>query len=83
MRYLTVLAIGYILIAWIQYRGWNYVDPLLCSTVAYLVYFSFLSAFLWLNVINFELWSSFQFVFSTAQNNRYYLNSQLVVESLF
>lgn len=60
MCYLASLAIGYTLVSLLQLNGINHIEPMLCYSVAHLIYFSLLSAFLWLNVVNFDLWQSFQ-----------------------
>lgn len=60
--YLVSLAIAYSLIAALQLNGSNYIEPYLCYSIAYTIYFSFLSTFLWLNVMNFDLWLNFQWV---------------------
>lgn len=58
--YLFGLAIGYTAMAIVQLNGSNYVDPIPCRIVGYLIYFAFLSAFLWLSVISFDLWFNFR-----------------------
>ncbi|XP_031622142.1 G-protein coupled receptor Mth2-like [Contarinia nasturtii] len=58
--YLIGLIIGYTAMALVQLNGMNYVEPLICKSVGYLIYFSFLSAFLWLSVISFDLWWNFR-----------------------
>lgn len=71
MRYLTVLAIGFTLIACVQINGWHRIHPVLCQTIGYLTYFTFVSAFSWLNVINFDLWlNSKMIVLKTGQNEQ-------------
>lgn len=61
--YLATLAFGYTLLSGVQLNSSNYLQPLLCDSVGYLVYFTLFSAFLWLSVINFDLWLNFQYVF--------------------
>lgn len=58
MCYLFCLGIGYSFTAWIKLDEWNYVLPILCSTCGYFMYFFLLSAFLWSNVISFDLWQN-------------------------
>lgn len=58
--YLATLAFGYTLLSGVQLNSSNYMQPLLCDSVGYLVYFTLFSAFLWLSVINFDLWLNFQ-----------------------
>lgn len=76
MCYLAALSIGFILTAWMKLSGWHHVHPAVCYFIAYLMYFSLISAFSWLNVLNFDLWLSFQLIFS--YNNRYFMNFQSV-----
>lgn len=58
MCYLASLAAAYALLAFLQLRpgtaNWW------CRPFGYLMYFWFLAAFLWLNVISFELWWTFR-----------------------
>lgn len=58
--YLVGLAFGYTSLALVQLNGYRYVQPLLCKSVGYFIYFSFLSAFLWLSIISFDLWWNFR-----------------------
>lgn len=58
--YLFGLVIGYTAMALVQLNGANYVDPYICKPVGFLIYFSFISAFLWLSVISFDLWWNFR-----------------------
>ncbi|XP_055296031.1 G-protein coupled receptor Mth2-like isoform X2 [Sitodiplosis mosellana] len=58
--YLICLAIGYTLMAYIQLNGFNYVQPHICHPIGFTMLFGFLSAFCWLNVLNFDFWLNFQ-----------------------
>lgn len=58
--YLIGLSVGYFFMALIQLNGRNFISPLICKPVGYLTYFSFMSAFLWLSVISFDLWWIFR-----------------------
>lgn len=58
--YLIVLAVGYVTMAFVQLNGNNYMEPIPCKSIGYVMYFSFLSAFLWLSVISFNLWFDFR-----------------------
>lgn len=58
--YLIGLTVGYFTLALVQLNGSNYVAPTLCHTAGFIIYFSFLSAFFWLNVISFDLWWNFK-----------------------
>lgn len=60
--YLATLAFGYTILSGVQLNSSNYMQPLLCDSVGYLVYFTLFSAFLWLSVINFDLWLNLQWV---------------------
>lgn len=48
MNYLTVLAIGYTLMAWNQTNPMYRDQMLLCFSIGYILYFTFCSAFSWL-----------------------------------
>lgn len=79
MNYLTTLAIGYTLMAWIQIYSMYYVETLLCYSIGYTVYFTFCSAFSWLTVINFDFWlNSKLMAMKTAHENSDHMNSLLV-----
>lgn len=54
--YLICLGFGYTLTAKIKLDGWNYVKPTICITCGQLMYFFLVSAFLWSNVISYDLW---------------------------
>lgn len=76
MRYLIVLAIGFALIAWVQINDWGVKHPLLCRCIGYTAYFSFISAFSWLSVINFDMWLNSKLIVSrTGQNDQSQPNS--------
>ena len=46
------------------------IDNILCKTVGILVHFFFLASFLWMNVISFDVYSTFSASFRNAKNNR-------------
>lgn len=58
--FLATLAIAYILLSYVQLNGSNHIAYPICFSLAHLIYLSFLSAFAWSNVINFDLWLGFQ-----------------------
>jgi len=58
--YLLGLIVGYITLGWVKLNGSEYVEPVLCRTLGYVVYSGFISAFFWLNVISFDLWRNFR-----------------------
>lgn len=66
--FLATLAIAYILLSYVQLNGSNHIADLICFSLAHLIYLSFLSAFAWSNVINFDLWLGFQWVSLSYQN---------------
>lgn len=42
--------------SWKNLTKWTYLEPLVCKTIATLLYFSVLSASLWLNIASFNIW---------------------------
>lgn len=56
--YLVALAVGYSILAWLQFIGEVY-GPV-CTTLALFSYFTLIASFLWLNVLNFDNWQSFE-----------------------
>lgn len=60
ISYLAALAVGYTFIANLQFNGNDYVRPHICQPIGFIALFSFLSAFLWLNVMNFDFWLNFR-----------------------
>ncbi|KAJ6642045.1 G-protein coupled receptor Mth2 [Pseudolycoriella hygida] len=58
--YLLGLIVGYVTLGWIKLNGSEYVEPVLCRSLGYIVYFAFISAFFWLSVISFDLWWNFR-----------------------
>lgn len=71
--YLICLGIGYSFTAWMKLDKWNYVRPILCIACGHFMYFFLMSAFLWSNVISFDLW----------QNLRYFFPSDILIHSFF
>nr|CAD7197482.1 unnamed protein product [Timema douglasi] len=65
--HVACLLAGYLLLAIVQLGGHN-APPLLCSTLAIAMHFSFLAAFFWLNTMCFNIW----WTFSLAQH---YINT--------
>lgn len=58
MCYLGGLAVGYSFLSVVQLKGyWD--PPIMCHIMGYIVYAAFMTAFLWLNVISFDLWRNF------------------------
>lgn len=62
LSYLGSLGVGYLVLGLNQQNHDRSVDELSCTASAYTIYFSLLSAFLWLNVISFDLWSNFRYI---------------------
>lgn len=60
LGYLMSMAIGYTCLALVKINGEKYVKPWLCKSVGFVIYFLFLSAFFWSNVISFDLWWNFK-----------------------
>lgn len=60
LGYLLSLLVAYTVLAAVQLNGTRYVQPLLCSIAGYLIYFGYLSSFLWLNIISIDLWLNFR-----------------------
>lgn len=58
--HLAGLIVAYTLTAWVKLNGWHYVDPNSCYFRGHLMYFALLSAFLWSNVISYDLWRNFR-----------------------
>lgn len=58
--YLVTLAITYSIVSFVQLNAGNYIEQTQCNFIAYFMYFTFLATYLWLNVVNFDLWLSFQ-----------------------
>lgn len=67
MCYLLSLMIGYLTLSYVNiakpHLGW------LCTTLGYVAYISFMSAFLWLNVISFDLWRNFSSMSRSCRKN--------------
>lgn len=51
LGYLLCMAVGYTCLGLVLINGDSYIDPLLCKSAGFTIYFSFLSAFLCSNVI--------------------------------
>lgn len=58
--YLLALAIAYSVNAYLKLNGSDFISPLPCQLLGYTMYFALLTAFLWLNVICFDLWFNIQ-----------------------
>lgn len=63
MCYLATLVTGYSILSYLQINEEYIISPL-CTVVAHVVYFALISAFLWLNVLNFDQLQSFKWVLS-------------------
>lgn len=62
LSYLIGLLIGYSFTTFAIFNDWHYFDPVLCKCTAYLKYFPLVSAFLWSNVISYDLWLNIEYV---------------------
>lgn len=60
MCYMLTLGIAFSVLAATQLSELEPTVSVMCTFSGYFLNFSFLSIFLWLNVINFDLWLSFQ-----------------------
>lgn len=59
LGYLIALVIGYTLLVVVQLSK-NQIESLTCKVTGYLIYLVFLSAFLWVNVISYDIWRKFR-----------------------
>lgn len=53
------LAIGYSVLAGLQLNNGEHIDDTPCRVIAFSIYVSFLSSFLWSSAISFEIWWTF------------------------
>lgn len=60
--YSVALAIGFSTLALVQLNSSDYIEKRFCYFAAYVIYYSLLSAYFWMNVLNFDLWLSYQLV---------------------
>lgn len=56
--HLAALAIGYGILSWLQIVEES--AGIVCTSIALICYFALFSAFLWLNVLNFDQWQNFE-----------------------
>lgn len=61
LGYLINLTCGYVAFSSINLSK-SYIEPFACKSIGYFTYFTFLSAILWLNVINFNIWRSCRWI---------------------
>lgn len=59
LGYLICLVIGYSLLIAVQITPPT-VHPTVCTVIGYLIYVDFLSAFLWVNAISYDIWHKFR-----------------------
>ncbi|XP_076378233.1 G-protein coupled receptor Mth2 isoform X2 [Megalopta genalis] len=57
--YIGSLLVAYILLAILQTTPQKDISDFLCFAFAYIIYFSFLASFFWLNVMCFDIWWTF------------------------
>ncbi|CAG0912800.1 unnamed protein product, partial [Notodromas monacha] len=55
LSHVACLLVAISLLTWLQIGG-SLEDEVACVVVACVMYYSFLSAFLWLNVMSFDIW---------------------------
>lgn len=78
--YLAGLSVGYsALCSVLLYSNFD-PDGMPCKVVGYTAYFFFMSAFLWLNVISFDLWHNFR---GTRGINRFQEKKRFLFYSLY
>lgn len=78
MNYLTVLAIGYAFMAWSQFSSVHSFEAT-CLFSGYIMFFTFVSAFSWLNVINFDFWlNSKLMIMKTVHNSTDRMDSLMI-----
>lgn len=58
--YLLGLVVGYTTLGWVKLNGSGYIEATKCRTLGYTIYYAYLSAFFWLSVISYDLWSNFR-----------------------
>lgn len=63
MCYLSGPVISYFLIVLVKLKGISS-ESSIYETIGYIVFFAFISSFAWVNVISFDLWKSFRWVFA-------------------
>ncbi|KAJ6642043.1 G-protein coupled receptor Mth2 [Pseudolycoriella hygida] len=69
--YLSMLVVGNSTLGWVKFNDSEPVEPVLCRTLGYTVYFSFVSSFFWLNVISFDLWRNFCGTYFRSKSDEY------------
>lgn len=57
MCYIMSLAIGFLTMAYVKFYSQ---EGIICKIVGYVIYGSFMSSFLWLSVIGYDVWWTFQ-----------------------
>lgn len=78
--YLVGLSVGYSSLCSVLLYSKFHPDGLPCKVVGYTAYFFFMSAFLWLNVISFDLWHNFR---GTRGINRFQEKKRFLFYSLY
>ncbi|XP_057321002.1 G-protein coupled receptor Mth2-like isoform X6 [Microplitis mediator] len=58
INYITCLFIAYLILSIAQLSN-NYINDQLCTAIAFVIHFSFLASFFWLNVMCFDIWWTF------------------------
>lgn len=59
MFYVLCLGIGYSIFAGLQLNNGAHITDIPCRFIAFTIYLAFLSSFLWLSAISFEIWWTF------------------------
>ncbi|KAH8274990.1 hypothetical protein KR018_008390 [Drosophila ironensis] len=78
--YLVGLSVGYTSLCIVQLKKRIDPDGIACKSFGYTAYFFFMSAYLWLNVISFDLWHNFR---GTRGINRFQEKKRFLLYSLY
>ncbi|KPU77551.1 uncharacterized protein Dana_GF24876, isoform I [Drosophila ananassae] len=78
--YLVGLSVGYTSLCVVQLKKSINPDGITCKSFGYTAYFFFMSAYLWLNVISFDLWHNFR---GTRGINRFQEKKRFLFYSLY
>lgn len=58
--YLISLTTFYIVLSYVYLNAGYSISPPLCTILAYIIYFAYLSTIIWLNVTSYDLWKNFR-----------------------
>lgn len=57
--YVLCLTVGYSFLSAIQFNNGSPMNEKICISIGFIIYGSFLSSFLWLMIISFDIWWTF------------------------